>query len=135
MGADNDETRPLKRPRIAEDPHSESSTTDAPPEPVNLQHHEEFWFDDGSIVLVAQRKTGFRVYRALLAAQSTVFADTFASSSPSAEEMIEGCPVVHLSDAPEDVVHFLRVLLPKSQRRLVQFRSSVAVQYSSPAAP
>ncbi|KAM5539625.1 hypothetical protein V8D89_006734 [Ganoderma adspersum] len=118
MSTDNDEARPLKRPRTAEDAHTESSTTDAPSDLDNVQRHEDFWFDDGSIVLVARRKTGFRVYRALLAAQSTVFSDMLTSSSPSDDEMIEGCPVVHLSDAPEDVAHFLRVLLPKSQRLL-----------------
>ena len=108
--------RQVKRPRTGDSAHPEASTTDVPSDLDNFKRHEEFWFDDGSIVLIARRKTGFRVYRALLAAQSTVFADTFASSSPSAEEMIEGCPVVHLSDTPEDIAHFLRVLLPKSQR-------------------
>ncbi|PIL26475.1 hypothetical protein GSI_12233 [Ganoderma sinense ZZ0214-1] len=79
--------------------------------------HEEFWFADGSVVLVA-RNTGFRVFRSLLAAQSTVFSDMLSSSSPNAEEMFEGCPVVHLSDSPQDVAYFLGVLLPKSQRTL-----------------
>ena len=88
MSADNDEARPLKRPRTAEEPHLEAFTINAPSDLDNLQRHEEFWFDDGSIVLVAKRRTGFRVYRALLAAQSTVFADTFSSPSPSADEMI-----------------------------------------------
>ena len=116
MSADNDEGRPLKRLRTLEDAHPESSTTDTPSDLNSLLRHEEFWFDDGSIVLVARRTTGFRVYRALLAAQSTVFSDMLTSSSPSADEMIEGCPVVHLSDTPEDVAHFLRVLLPKNHR-------------------
>ncbi|KAI1795304.1 hypothetical protein LXA43DRAFT_1178777 [Ganoderma leucocontextum] len=121
MSADCEEARPQKRPRTAEETNLQSSTTDtaaASGNLNNLKRHEEFWFDDGSIILVTRRTTAFRVYRALLAAQSTVFADMFSSSSPSAEEMMEGCPVVHLSDAPKDVAHFLRVLLPKSQRLL-----------------
>ena len=84
----------------------------------SLTRHEEFWFNDGSVVLVA-RNTGFRVFRSLLAAQSTVFADMLSSSSPSADEMVEGCPVVPLSDSPQDVAHFLGVLLPKSRRTYV----------------
>ncbi|KAM5539624.1 hypothetical protein V8D89_006733 [Ganoderma adspersum] len=123
-----DAVRPRKRKRPrTEDPSSQSSTvltgTAASTELLRLffsdtvpKHHEEFWFDDGSIVLVAGN-TGFRVYRALLAAQSTVFTDML-SSGPDAEETCDGCPVVHLSDSPEDVAHFLRVLLPKSQRTL-----------------
>ena len=80
-----------------------------------FERSAEFWFEDGSVVLVAQN-TGFRVYRALLARQSTVFANMFSSSAPSSEEMFEGCPVVHVSDSAEDVAHFLGVLLPASQR-------------------
>ncbi|PIL26474.1 hypothetical protein GSI_12232 [Ganoderma sinense ZZ0214-1] len=102
------ETRPKKRRRALQD---------APPQLSTVQHHSEFWFDDGSVVLVA-RNTGFRVYRALLATQSTVFSDMFSSSSPDADAIIEGCPVVHLSDSPRDVAHFLRVLLPKAQPTL-----------------
>lgn len=79
------------------------------------RHSEELWFGDGNVILAASG-IGFRVFRSLLAAQSAVFADMFASSSSDAEEMLEGCPVVHVSDTPEDVAHFLRVLLPTSQR-------------------
>ncbi|PIL26489.1 hypothetical protein GSI_12247 [Ganoderma sinense ZZ0214-1] len=77
-----------------------------------LKQHPEFWFDDGSIVLVAQ-DTGFRVYRGLLALQSTVFADMLAASNPSPGETVDGCPVIPLGDSPHDLVH-LRVLLPAS---------------------
>ncbi|PIL26465.1 hypothetical protein GSI_12223 [Ganoderma sinense ZZ0214-1] len=121
MSADNHEARPPKRSRTEDTPRQSSAAT--PLDLDNFQCHEEFWFDDGSIVLIAQQKTGFRVYRALLTAQSTIFADMFTSSSPSAEEMIEGCPVVHLSDTPEDIAHLLRVLLPKSQRLLYSRKS------------
>ena len=45
-----------------------------------MKHDDEFWFDDGNLILVA-RDTGFKIYRGLLAAQSSVFADMFATSS------------------------------------------------------
>nr|VWP01114.1 Cytochrome P450 51 [Ganoderma boninense] len=113
----SDNGRPLKRARISETASSpdvpESSTS------ANLPHlfepHHEFWLPDGNIILVA-RAIGFRIYRGLIAAQSTVFEDMFASSSTDANEIFDGCPVVHLSDSPEDLVHLVRVLLPKSQR-------------------
>ncbi|KAI1795307.1 hypothetical protein LXA43DRAFT_992298 [Ganoderma leucocontextum] len=116
MSASDQHVRPQKRHRTAEDPPSQSSTpANTPLNSLRLKRHDELWFDDGSVILVA-RDTGFRVFRSLLAAQSTVFADMFSSSSSSAEEMLEGCPVVQVSDSPEDVAHFLRVLLPTSQR-------------------
>ena len=80
---------------------------------VGLEHDREFWMEDGNMVLVCGN-TAFRVYRGLLASQSTVFADMLASSSPAAGETYEGCPVVRLSDAPEDMRHFLRILLPST---------------------
>ncbi|KAI0685939.1 hypothetical protein C8T65DRAFT_591652 [Cerioporus squamosus] len=83
----------------------------------DLVHNEELWLDDGNLVLVTG-KTAFKVYRGLLAAQSPVFADMFATAAPDSEEMLDGSPVVHLSDSPEDMSHFLRALLPKAQRRV-----------------
>ncbi|KAM5539634.1 hypothetical protein V8D89_006743 [Ganoderma adspersum] len=80
---------------------------------ANLEHHPEFWFDDGNIILIAQQ-TGFRIFRGLLAAQSTVFADMFAAASSQADETLDGCPVVHLTDSHLDVAHLLRILLPTS---------------------
>ncbi|KAI0790047.1 hypothetical protein C8Q75DRAFT_806691 [Abortiporus biennis] len=52
---------------------------------------EEFWFDDGNIVLVA-RNTSFRVHKGFLRRQSPVFND------------------IQLSDSREDIHHMLSVL-------------------------
>ncbi|RPD75421.1 hypothetical protein L226DRAFT_485561 [Lentinus tigrinus ALCF2SS1-7] len=82
---------------------------------ADLTRDKEFWLDDGSIVLITQ-KTAFKVYKGLLAAQSPVFADMVATATPDPEHSLEGCPVVHLSDSPEDMRHFLRALLPKTHR-------------------
>ena len=92
---------------------------DGPPPSLNdLKHDEEFWLEDGNIILIS-RSTAFRIYRGLLAEQSSVFADMFTASSSKPDESYEGCPVIHLSESPEDLRHFLRVLLPKSQRMYV----------------
>ena len=50
----------------------------------NFERHTDFWFDDGNVVFIVQN-TGFHIYRGLLATQSTVFADLFASASASAD--------------------------------------------------
>ncbi|KAI0700389.1 hypothetical protein C8T65DRAFT_285354 [Cerioporus squamosus] len=101
------DTRPAKRARVQGEEHSLDDNA--------VEHDEEFWFEDGNVVLVA-RNTGFRIYRGLLAAQSSVFADMFAASSPDDTESYDGCPMVQLTDTPEDVRDLLRVLLPKSRR-------------------
>ena len=87
---------------------------------VRLTRDREFWLDDGNIVLIA-RDVGFRIYRGLLAAQSTIFADmpVFGSPNSSADEYYDDCLVVRLSDSPEDIRYFLRVLVPCCHRMYV----------------
>ena len=121
-GHDSEDGRQYKKPHTegpSSQPSTATATVDKPEESASttldsLKWHKEFWFDDESVVLVA-RNTGFRVFRSLLAAQSTVFDNMLACSSANAEEMFEGCPVVHLSDSPQDVAHFLCMPLPKSR--------------------
>lgn len=69
------------------------------------------WFDDGNIILQAEN-TQFRVYRGILAASSSIFADMFSMPQPAlcAETMMEGCSVVHLSDSAEDLRYVLEAL-------------------------
>lgn len=93
--------RPEKRARVEDD-----SGKQAP-----LKRCEEFWLDDGNIILVAQ-DTAFKVYRRVLATQSKVFADMLVASSADSNDTMEGCPVVRLSDSPQDLTKLLRVLLP-----------------------
>ena len=83
-------------------------------DPDQLQWDDEFRFDDGSIVLIAGT-TAFKVYKGLLAAQSIVFSDMFSTGSTHAGHILDGCPVVHLSDSPEDLRHLLRTLISKEQ--------------------
>lgn len=111
----SDQTHPAKRLRRDEDTGAANptQTTD------NFDHDAELWFEDGNIVLVSAGGVAFRVYRGLLAAQSTVFADMLASSSSREDETVDGSPTVRLSDSPEDLRHFLRVLFPKTRRLYV----------------
>ncbi|KZT07971.1 uncharacterized protein LAESUDRAFT_758100 [Laetiporus sulphureus 93-53] len=74
------------------------------------EHDGEFWFDDGNIILSSQG-IGFRVYRGLLAQQSDVFQSVFTLPQPADSEHVYDCPVVQLSDHPQELRHLLRVLL------------------------
>ena len=49
----------------------------------------------------------------MLARHSTVFKDMFGMPQPQAEAVVEGCPIVHLSDTAEDIQHILTALYDK----------------------
>lgn len=74
-------------------------------------HDPEFWFEDGSIVLVAHN-IGFRVYKRLLSEHSPFFRDLFQMPQPAYASKVEGTPCVVLLDPPDWVRHLLRVLFP-----------------------
>ncbi|TFY65442.1 hypothetical protein EVJ58_g1969 [Rhodofomes roseus] len=70
---------------------------------------EELWFPDGNVVLEAQGHA-FRVYQGLLGYNSEVFRDLFTVPQPPSAETFDGCPMVHLTDHPEELRHLLRVI-------------------------
>ncbi|KAI8999007.1 hypothetical protein BD414DRAFT_533807 [Trametes punicea] len=74
-----------------------------------VKRDPDLWFDDGNIVLLC-RDTAFRVYRGLLTRHSVIFRDLFSMAQPSTSETMESCPVVHISDPPDDLRHLLRVM-------------------------
>ncbi|KAJ7459350.1 hypothetical protein FB451DRAFT_1272563 [Mycena latifolia] len=71
-----------------------------------LVRSNEVWFEDGTVVLQAE-KTLFRVYRGVLAAQSPIFRDMFAIPQPPTGETYEGFPLVILPDSSDDLRLFL----------------------------
>lgn len=62
----------------------------------------EIWFEDGNVVLQATG-TQFKVHRGILSQSSPVFKAMFLLPQPPSfdGDMIEGCPIVHLSDSAE----------------------------------
>ncbi|TCD68722.1 hypothetical protein EIP91_010006 [Steccherinum ochraceum] len=90
--------RPAKRARSGSDPSTKS--------PLEGYTRGELWFDDGNVILVAE-KTAFRVYQGVLSKNSEIFRDMFTIPQPADAEKLEGCPVVHLSDSQKDLERFL----------------------------
>ena len=74
-----------------------------------LPERGDIWFEDGNVVLQAQ-STQFRVHRGVLSANSAIFADLFTIPQPASEELVDGCPVVQLSDSAEDLCHILEAI-------------------------
>ncbi|KAI0738298.1 hypothetical protein C8Q80DRAFT_1222567 [Daedaleopsis nitida] len=70
---------------------------------TELTRDDEFWMDDGSIVLISAHRVVFRVYKGLLAAHSPVFRTLFADGTPSVKESYDSCPA--------DLRYFLRALM------------------------
>ena len=88
-----------------------------------LERDPEFWFSDGTVILVA-KNVEFRFYRALLADRSPVFNAKFADQHPTRDVQFNdqhsfSCPIVHLTDSPEDLRHILRAYVSGKQTRQV----------------
>ncbi|KAM5537262.1 hypothetical protein V8D89_008992 [Ganoderma adspersum] len=108
-----DETAlPRKRARTSAENHDAQSP----------EKDEEFWYDDGTIILVTDN-IKFRVYRGPLVKHSPVFRDMLALPQPPASQSTSSafedlslsppCPTVHVTDSPADLRHFLRVFVPE----------------------
>ncbi|PSR72327.1 hypothetical protein PHLCEN_2v11775 [Hermanssonia centrifuga] len=66
-----------------------------------LKHHEELWFEDGKIVLVAEDRA-FKVHRGIPSVHFVVYRDMFQTPQPSnGADDIEKCPSIRLYDSPE----------------------------------
>lgn len=71
---------------------------------------DDIWYEDGNIILQTDNAL-FRVYSGLLAARSSVFKDMLAFPPPPEGNItLDGCPVVRLYDASEDVRYFLNAI-------------------------
>ncbi|KAF9529372.1 hypothetical protein CPB83DRAFT_852555 [Crepidotus variabilis] len=99
---------PTKRPRVETDEEMSDDSSDS--EESLPEHSSKFWLEDGNIVLQVEQ-TLFRVHGSMLARHSEVFKDMFSIPQPSKPQgaMVENCPVIHLSDAAEDVEEILSI--------------------------
>ena len=84
---------------------------DACTEPTT-RRDQDLWFEDGSVLLIAQTTT-FRVHRSVLSQHSDTFTGLFSipqPANPESLELIDGCPVVRVADSAHDLQHLLRAL-------------------------
>ncbi|PIL26278.1 hypothetical protein GSI_12034 [Ganoderma sinense ZZ0214-1] len=82
-------------------------------------HDTEFWYNDGTVILVS-KDVQFRVYRGLLADSSPIFKAIFdatavAAAVPIDEHQAIACPVVLLTHSPEDLRHIPREYFSRKQ--------------------
>jgi hypothetical protein len=72
------------------------------------------WYKDGNLILEVE-KTLFKVHRSVLEARSEVFRDMVALPQPPSAGVVDGCPIVRLSDASMDMEHALKALYGDSR--------------------
>ncbi|KZP23502.1 hypothetical protein FIBSPDRAFT_930555 [Athelia psychrophila] len=91
-----------------------TSTLDPPTEEtLGPVIRSDMWFEDGNIVLQAER-TQFKVHRGTLVQNSSVFSDMLSfPQPPGPASMVEGCPVVQLSDSANDMTFVLKALFQR----------------------
>ena len=89
-----------------------NNSTDTDVSLPSIERDLDFWYTDGNVVVVAQQ-VAFRVHRGLLARQSYIFRDLFIIPTPTVPaqiDVIDGCPVVCVSDSSNDFWALLRVI-------------------------
>ncbi|KAG6914731.1 hypothetical protein DXG01_015698 [Tephrocybe rancida] len=80
------------------------------PDDTKIQRSTEFWFSDGSIILIVQN-VAFRVHKSILSKHSEVFSDLFKVPQPRNDaETMDGVAVVNLSDDLKDFKDVLGAL-------------------------
>lgn len=106
-----------------------------PPISPPFKKHEDLWFEDGSIVLIA-KDVGFKVgvllllqiipiyqyiiplqvYSGILSRHSEVFRDMFTLPQPPDASLFGGCHTVYLEDHPDDLAFVLKAMYDSTSR-------------------
>jgi len=74
-----------------------------------IQRPPGLWFYDGNNVIQAGNYQ-FRIHRGILSARSPVLQRMFSEPVPERTKSIKGCPVTHLQEHGEHVMHFLMAI-------------------------
>ncbi|KAI0737102.1 hypothetical protein C8Q80DRAFT_1214675 [Daedaleopsis nitida] len=89
-------------------PHKRKRTEGDSGREVTKDQH--VWLSDGNVVVISHQ-TAFRVHKSILAHHSEAFRDLFTLPESDVDEVMDGCPVVHLdSDEPADLRHLFLVV-------------------------
>jgi BTB/POZ domain len=83
-----------------------ASTAETLPPPRNLN------LRDADVILQSSDHVNFRVHKAVLAASSPFFNDMFSLAQPADDEIVDGFPVVRLSENAEVLHSLITVLYP-----------------------
>ncbi|KAK0222207.1 hypothetical protein IW262DRAFT_1460509 [Armillaria fumosa] len=96
----NASSHPAKRQKTSSDEPSTSL----------FEKDASFWFEDGSIILISNQRTGFRVHLSVLSLNAEFFRDMSGLAVPDAK----GDAMIDLGDSTQDFTHFLHALYTRS---------------------
>ncbi|KAK0449529.1 hypothetical protein EV421DRAFT_1425229 [Armillaria borealis] len=91
-------------------PKRQKTSSDEPSNTSSFERDASFWFEDGSIILISNQRTGFRVHLGVLSLNAEFFRDMSGLAVPDAK----GDTMIDLEDSTQDLTHFLHVLYTRS---------------------
>jgi BTB/POZ domain len=86
------------------DPQSQINPTISPPEPFHVP--------DANLVIRSSDLVDFRVHKSVLAMVSPIFRDTLSLPQPSDSEIVDGLPMIQISEDSELLNCLLSILYP-----------------------
>ncbi|KAH8827717.1 hypothetical protein DL96DRAFT_1600055 [Flagelloscypha sp. PMI_526] len=96
----------------------------------DLHPVEDMFFEDGNLILQAENQV-FKIYRGILAAQSSVFRDILSTPQPrkrrSDPSFMDGASVVQVQDSPEDLKYFLKAVFHSQFFPPVPYRTTTPI--------
>ncbi|PCH43111.1 hypothetical protein WOLCODRAFT_25737 [Wolfiporia cocos MD-104 SS10] len=95
-----------------------------PNEIEDLVRDENFWFDDGNVVITSGT-IGWKIHKSVLSRSSPAFREFFAVTPTDGIDQRYGCPVVILEDHPDDIRLLLRALYDGRHLRAAWARFNV----------
>ncbi|GJE89896.1 hypothetical protein PsYK624_060080 [Phanerochaete sordida] len=117
-----DADTPSKRRKIEPEAHQ-----NALPSGVELgERSDEFWFEDGSVIMVAQGMS-FRVHKSVLALRSDVFKRLLDDAGL---EQLDGCAVLRVEDRGDNLCDLLHVVYNGGNRCVYCFISAAEIAAS-----
>jgi hypothetical protein len=87
-----------------EDPQAQINTTTSPPETLDVS--------DSNLIIRSSDLVNFRVHKSLLSTASPFFKDLLSLPQPSDSEIVDGLPVVQLSEGSELLNSLISMLYP-----------------------
>ena len=108
--------------RDQEDPYARINWTPSPPEPIDVS--------DTNFIIRSSDLIDFRVHKSILATASPVFKDLLSLPQPSDNEIVDGLPMVQLSESSEllntllSILYPIRTVVPNSHDKVMHFLAS-----------
>ncbi|GJE99746.1 hypothetical protein PsYK624_160170 [Phanerochaete sordida] len=123
---DIDDSTDLEKPKTEGTSYQLPSNTSTTGFPADLLYtrHEELWFEDGNVIVIAH-DLAFKLHAGVLKRHSSVFRAALDEKQAGQQEVFEGCRVLRVTDKTDDLVELLYVLYDGGSRGFFDWRKPV----------